>query len=145
MNRLPLMLLACLPVFGTAAEMPHKEVRWALDWTAPVNACEKPKLVSHSYNVTDSEGARPVTDVDSYTIKRYERKEKRYEKCLEQYKKGLLKDFERLKGSAQYGLTQDQADTILAHMALLQRIYVSPDGVLTEEADSAGEGGKAPG
>ena len=138
MNRMPVLILACLHVFASAEAVTHKEVAWALDWALPANNCEKPRLVSHSYNVKDSEGDRAVTDVDSYTIKRYERKEKRWQKCVDKYKKNLLKDFERLKGSAQYGLTQDQAKRILEHMAVLQQVYMSTDGLLTEEPDSGG-------
>ncbi len=39
---------------------------------------------------------------------------------------------ERLKGSAQHGLTQKQAHTIVTSMALIQRVYLTPDGVLDE-------------
>jgi len=96
-------------------------------------------MVSHSYNVKDEEGSRPVTDVDSYAINRYERKEKRWEKCVDRYKKTLLEDLERLKGSAQYGLTQDQANQILEHMAMLQQVYLSDGGRLAEESESIKE------
>ena len=123
-----ILLLLCSPVLA-AQDATHKEVKWALEWTLPGNNCERPRIVSHSYNVKDSEGDRPVTDVDSYTIKRYERKEVRWQKCVDKYKKGLLKDFERLKNSAQYGLTQEQADIILSNMALLQAVYISEEGL----------------
>ena len=78
-----------------------------------------------------------MTDVDSYTIKRYERKKKRWEKCVDQYKSKLMKDFERLKNSAQHGLTQDQADQILANMATIQQVYLSPEGLDEEAANQA--------
>ncbi len=128
---IPLTLLLAFP---TAAETaPHKEVVKALAWELPANECEKPKLLAQSSNVKDEQGSREITDVDSYTIGRYERREKRWKKCVDKYKKGLMKDFEKLQNSAQYGLTQDQANEILGKMALIQKIYMSPDGVLEEQ------------
>jgi hypothetical protein len=56
---------------------------------------------------------REQIDVDSYTLRRYERQEKRWQSCLEDYRKLLMTDFEKLKASAQHGLTQDQAGKAL--------------------------------
>ena len=124
-----LILLLPYSSIAPAQEDLHSEVAWALDWNLPENKCEKPNLISQSYKVTDSEGDRPVSDVDSYTIRRYERKEKRWKKCVDNYKKDLMKDFTRLKDSAQYGLTQEQANSILEKLSLLQKAYLSPDGL----------------
>ena len=51
-----------------------------------------------------------------------------------------MRGFELLRGSAQHGLTQQQANQILTKMALIQQVYLSPDGVpeevvLKEETD----------
>lgn len=139
MHRLLLLLFVFTVTPVSAEQALHREVEWALGWTIPQNKCTKPNMVSHSYNVKDEEGSRPVTDVDSYAINRYERKEKRWEKCVDRYKKTLLEDLERLKGSAQYGLTQDQANQILEHMAMLQQVYLSDGGRLAEESESIKE------
>jgi hypothetical protein len=69
-------------------------------------------------------------DVDSYTLNRYERKRKRWQKCVDRYKARLENDFAALKDSAQYGLTKEQADIILGKMKLIQTVLTSPDGTL---------------
>ena len=120
-----------------AENVTHKEVIAALEWELPANECLKPKLIAQSSNIVDSEGARAITDVDSYTIGRYNRKEKRWRKCVQNYKEELMKDFQKLRGSAKYGLTQDQANAILAKMALIQRIYLSADGLPEETVEEA--------
>jgi hypothetical protein len=71
--------------------------------------------------------------VDSYELERYKRAESRWMKCVEGYKKGLLDDFETLKNSPQYGITQAQAKTILTNMALIQSAIESPTGNPPEE------------
>ena len=83
------------------------------------------------------EGAGSMTDVDSHTIKRYERKQKRWEKCIEKYKSELMIEFARLKDSAQHGLTRAQADIILANMAKIQQVYLSPEGLPDKKAASS--------
>ena len=39
----------------------------------------------------------------------------------------LLEDMEELKSSAKHGLTQTQADLILANMAAIQQAYMAPE------------------
>lgn len=119
-------LFVLMPVY--AESQPHEKVQAALDWALPVNACIKPKLIAVSSDVTDSEGSRTQTDVDSYTIGRYQRKEKRWKSCVEKYKADLMVEFSELKDCAQYGLTKAQADIVLGKMALIQSVYLSPDG-----------------
>ena len=126
-------LLLVLPFYSEADT--HTRVQEALDWELPVNTCKKPKMVASSSNVVDSEGDREVTDVDSYTIYRYERKQKRWESCLGEYKEALLVDLERIKDCAQYGLTREQADIILGKMALMQEVYLSADGRIEEPVE----------
>jgi hypothetical protein len=44
-----------------------------------------------------------------------------------------------LKSSAQFGLTQEQADMIVAKMLAIQDIYLTPDGVLETESNDASD------
>ena len=46
-------------------------------------------------------------------------------------------DFASLKDSAQHGLTRAQADIILANMAEIQRVYLSPEGLPDKKAASS--------
>ena len=124
-------------------------VEEAVNYQLPENLCSKPEVI-----VSGSEDAPLVQDpanpplvqgsntaniaeMDTAERKRHERKEKRWRKCLAKYKQDLLEDMERLKSSAQHGLTQQQANAILTNMALIQRVYLSPDGTL-EPAENAG-------
>ena len=121
-------LLAMVPAF--AEEATHKKVQAALDWELPVNSCTKPRSVAVSASEDPGQGGKALTDVDSYTLKRYERKEKRWNSCVKKYKDALMDDFSELKDSAQYGLTKPQADIILAKMGLIQSVYMSADGIV---------------
>ena len=105
----------------------------ALAWELPVNEYSKPRSV-------DRYSLRSDGDVDFSTFDRYKLKEKQRRKCLENYRDGLMMDFKLLKRSVQHGLTQQQANQILTKMALIQRVYLIPDGVpedagLQEEKD----------
>jgi hypothetical protein len=120
-------------------------VQAALDYQLPENTCSKPEIVTggtnvvapiqdpSSINVFQGSSTAVVSDIDSYERGRQERKEERWRKCLAKYKEGLLNDFERLRGSAQHGLTEEQAHAILTKMALVQRVYFDPDGILEPE------------
>jgi hypothetical protein len=121
----------------------HKKVQAAMDYTVPENTCKKPTKFastkttgtapaqsSSGTDVFSGGGTVDNSDTDSYTIRRLEKKEKKWRKCVDKYKAGLLKDMDTLKASAQYGLTQAQADKIIANMRGLQDVYMTPDGVL---------------
>ena len=128
------MLLALFPTAPAFAEDKlHEEVVAALEWELPVNECSKPRSV-------DRYSLRSDGDVDFSTIDQYKLKKKQRQKCLDNYREGLMRDFELLQGSVQHGLTQQQANQILTKMALIQQVYLSPDGVpeeaiLKEETD----------
>ena len=133
-----LFVLAC-PVHAEV----HEKVRAALDWELPVNECQKPILkgVSATSMVTstipgytDGNSKTNSVDVDRYTLDRHERKMRRWNKCVLEYKAVLTKDFEELKNSAQYGLTQEQANNILGKMKHIQLAQVSPNGLPEEQA-----------
>ena len=124
--------LLVAPITSFAADV-HPEVQRALDYQLPELTCTKPHLPGVSKDVVDpATGAVNRADVDSYTLGRYERAEKRWMKCLTKYKKGLMKDFEKLKGSAAHGLTQAQANAIMGNMKLIQTAVESPTGTPTE-------------
>lgn len=107
-----------------------KQVQSALAWQLPMISCNKPKPPGVRKEVFDDDGIRREEwDVDYYTLKRYKRKERRWEACVDDYKAGLAKSFTTLKNSAQYGLTQPQADIILGKMKAIQLALQSPEGV----------------
>ncbi len=130
----------------------HKAVQAALDYEVPENTCKKPKTNFSETSVTappqdagsasffEGSSASNVSDTDSYTRNRAARKEKRWKSCVDKYKKGLLADMETLKSSAQYGLTQAQANTILGKMAAIQAVYMSPEGVLETDTETPEDG-----
>ena len=98
----------------------NPKVQAALDWQLPENSCIKPNLTGDSAAIVDSLGVTSSYHVDGYKLGRHKRKLKRWQKCAKSYRKDLMADFENLKSSAQYGLTQDQAKQILGKMALIQ-------------------------
>lgn len=109
----------------------HENVQEALDWQLPENPCKRPKPPGDSKEIRDEQGVtRTQWDVDGYTLARYERKEKRWKKCVDKYKQSLAAEQETLKSSAQYGLTQQQANIILGKMKTIQSVLLSPDGTL---------------
>lgn len=115
----------------------HPAVQQALNWSLPANECRKPRskgTVTKVSNEGADSGAR--SDVDSYTLKRFKRKEKRWMKCVDGYKEGLKDEFETLRGSAQHGLTQDQATTIMGKMKLIQSVLMTHDGLPPEQTNA---------
>ena len=136
-------LLLALPglVFGET----HKDVQAALDYQQRENTCSKPKVIaSNTSAIAPAQAAgsasffvgtstTEVTEVDSYTRRRQERKESRWRSCVAEYKANLLNDMEELKSSARHGITRAQANTILTNMAMIQQVYMTPDGVLEQE------------
>jgi hypothetical protein len=145
-NLLCASFLITLP-YNSSAET-HEAVQAALDWELPSNSCKKPRpsdgqedvlahggVISHSPTGTteNSEGAPTVFGVDHYKIDRYERKKKRWETCVSSYKSNLLEQFEVMKSSARYGLTEQQAETILGKFAQIQAAVLSPEGIAKVE------------
>ena len=132
-------LILLMPVLSFAET--HPAVNAALDYQLPENTCRtkpksfessgeaigKPVQASGALNVFEGSGAEDMSDVDSYTRKRQERKLARWQKCTNEYKSALLEDMEELKSSAKHGLTQTQADLILANMAAIQHAYMAPE------------------
>jgi hypothetical protein len=108
----------------------HESVQAALDWQLPTNTCKQPKpLAGELQDIEDSDGVSNRVGVDSYQLDRYERKQKRWEDCVIDYKEAILEDFEELKNSAQYGLTQLQAETILTKLAQIQAAVIPLTGI----------------
>ena len=120
----------------------HKKVQAALDYQVAENTCKKPSKFANTGSVSNApvqssgsadfftgSGTAESSDMDSYTINRLEKKEKRWRQCVDEYKAGLLEDMIELKSSAQYGLSQDQANIIAGKMLAIQNVYMTPDGV----------------
>jgi hypothetical protein len=132
-------LILLMPAISLAET--HSKVQAALDYQLPENTCgTKPKSFessgeaigtpiqdSSSTSVFEGSGAEEMSDVDSYTRKRQERKMTRWKSCTKEYKSGLLEDMDVLKASAQHGLTQPQANIILANLANIQQAYMAPE------------------
>ena len=132
-------LILLMPALSFAET--RSNVQAALDYQLPENTCSakpksfessgevigKPVQASGSLNVFEGSGADEMSDIDSYTRKRQERKMVRWKNCTKEYKSGLLEDMEELKASAQHGLTQPQANIILANLANIQQAYMAPE------------------
>jgi hypothetical protein len=138
-NLLCATFLITLP-HNSSAET-HEAVQAALDWELPLNSCKKPRstgqeegvvahggVISHApTGTTEGSLSTPtVFGIDHYKIDQYERKKKRWETCVTNYKSNLLDQFEVMKSSAQYGLTEQQAETILGKFAQIQAAVLSP-------------------
>jgi len=145
------ILILFLPTASIAET--HGEVQAAMDYELPEYTCVKPKQFGRRTEVVGAPmpdagavpifagaGADEVTDMDSHTINRLKRKEDRWNKCIKEFKDDLLANMEKLKASAQHGLNQDQADIILGNMAKIQKVYMTPEGVLDEsQGDNDGQ------
>ena len=132
-------LILLIPAISFAEN--HPKVQAALDYQLPENTCgTKPKSFEasgeaigtpiqdpSSTSIFEGSGAEEMSDVDSYTRKRQERKMARWKNCTREYKSGLLADMEALKASAQHGITQPQANIILENMATIQQAYMAPE------------------
>ena len=136
----PVVGLLCISMSTQAADTLHAEVKWAIAWQLPANTCKAPRLKGYDYNTLKAGGyfggpqsqvanGDALFDLDYYEIKRFERKRKRWQVCIEEYKDTLREDFDRLMASAQYGLTQTQANAILGHMAYLQAVLRTEDAL----------------
>ncbi|MFT7090885.1 MAG: hypothetical protein ACJAYE_003120 [Candidatus Azotimanducaceae bacterium] len=124
------ILLAPSIAFGADLDKKaHKDVTTAMAYTLPKLKCQQPVLPGKSRDVVDPNGSVTRLDVDSYQLGRYNRAEKRWKKCVTQYKTRLMEDFDELKGSAAHGLTGAQAKTILANMATVQAALIAPDAI----------------
>ena len=140
-----LLTLSCL----ASAEI-NQAVQASLDYQLPGNTCSRPRIILPG-DASDTGGtASPppqangsteffvgssgseVSEMDSYTRKRLKSKERRWRKCVASYKTILLQDMETLKASASHGVTQPQANIILTNMALIQKVYMTEDGVLAD-------------
>jgi hypothetical protein len=142
-RKLGCVFVLFLPTVSNAET--HSEVQAAMDYELPENTCVKPRRFVRTTEVLGAplpdtgavqifqgSGADEVTDMDSNTINRLKRKEDRWNKCVKEFKDGLLVDMEKLKASAQHGLNQDQANIILGNMAQIQKVYMTPEGVLED-------------
>ena len=142
-EKLVCIFILFLPIASIAET--HSKVQAAMDYELPKYTCVKPKKFVHKTEVIgapmpasgavpifEGSGAEEITDMDSHTMNRLKRKEDRWNKCVVEFKDGLLADIEKLKASAQYGMNQDQANIILGNMSKIQKVYMTPEGVLDD-------------
>ncbi len=116
------LCLLLLPLAGYAQDV-HPDIQAALDWQLPANDC-KPPVIKQS-NVTSGQE------------RKLKRAAKKYEKCLGKYRTILAEDQQKMMDSAVHGLTQDQADTIMWHLKVIQKVLqpVTPAPVPAMELD----------
>ena len=145
MKSLALMACLLLALPGLIFGGTHKDVQAALDYELRKNTCSKPKIITADTAVNApvqaagsaaffvGSSTTVVTNVDGYTRGRQERKERRWRSCVARYKADLLDDMEELKSSARHGISREQANTILTNMAMIQQVYMTPDGVPEQE------------
>jgi hypothetical protein len=101
------LCLLLLPLAGYAQDV-HPDVQAALDWQLPVYDCKPPGIKQ--------------SNVASGQDRKLKREAKKYEKCLGKYKAILVEDQQKMMESAVHGLTQDQADTIMWHLKVIQKV-----------------------
>lgn len=101
------LFLLLLPLAGITQEI-HPDVQAALDWQLPKNDC-KPPSVKPSHVTTGQE-------------RKLIKATKKYEKCMNKYRAILAEDHQKMMDSAAHGLTQDQADTIMGHIKVIQKV-----------------------
>ena len=131
-----------------AASTLHPEVQAALDYTVVPHQCEPPRrdLTPGSVSIgsgstlpgtarTSTGGAndtRTTSGGDATELRRRDRELAAWRGCIEDYKRGLLDDFTRLKASARHGLTLEQANRIAENLLAIQNVIMSetasPDG-----------------
>ena len=120
--------VGCLLSFNVMAADVHPAIKSALNWKMPIHGCgAKPRMTGAGIATVDESGTTRREDYDSHKLDRYKRKQKRWNKCITRYRKTLMKDFETLKGTAQHGLTQTQADIILGNMKTIQTTLIAED------------------
>ncbi len=82
-------------MFANSAFADHPEVDWALAYKVPEAECKKPN-------------SRRSNEVAG-RADRYERKLKRYIRCVKEYQTVLISDHQRIFKAAEHGINQEQA------------------------------------
>ena len=113
--------MTTIALTGTVAKADvHPEVQAALDWQLPAHSCGSQPTLTKGSDYANETHETVTSNVDHYTRERYERKLKRWNKCMDKYRKALVKDFGELKDSVRHGMTQQQAETVLTKLKLIQ-------------------------
>ena len=121
--QLKTILISCalfIALPHTAAADTHPEVQAALDWQLPDHSCGGQPTLNKGSDYTNDTHETVTSDVDHYTRQRYQRKMKRWNKCMEKYRQRLITDFGELKDSVRHGMTQQQAEIVLGKLKLIQ-------------------------
>ena len=118
----------------TADEPPsgNAAVTQALQWQMPENPCVEPTMRGKGRDVihTVAPNAARYSDVDHYTLQRYQRKMKRWQACENKYRVGLYHDAMMLQKAAQQGMTETQLEDTRQKLIAIKM-------VLMPEADRA--------
>ena len=109
----------------SSAEIPP-EVEAALNWNLPVNQCTPPHAFLGMSLINEEGVSNSTRKLNPGQQRMAARKKATYDKCIIDYKNNLIMEWKILKGVPQYGVTQDQAETILARMAFIQTVIESP-------------------
>jgi len=110
----------------TAAPALHPKVQAALAWEIPANECGKqPSLSRAGKDLDEGNGVKRRFDVDSNTLGIHKRRQKRWVKCMTRYNQDIVDSIKMMRSSAQYGLTEPQAKTILQKMVDAQAVLTA--------------------
>ena len=105
-----LMIGSGLAVFAGAENDPvNAEVVWALDYQLPSHECKKPKL--RNSNQPDQ-------------IDKFERKSKRYRKCIAEYQTAIIEDHQRIVASVEHGISRLQAEILVKNLHAIEATVV---------------------
>ncbi len=116
---LPILTLVLLPLPVLGQDV-HPEVQRALNWTLTPHECVPPKV-------------RASHDSSSGNERKYNKAKKKFEKCVDSYKADLINEQQEMMGVAQHGLTQQQADIIMANMKHIQSVVTRKVGQPTTQ------------
>ena len=112
-----LLALCAIPSHANSV---HPEVQAALDWQLPEHDCGAQPRMRKGSDYANETHETVHSDTDTYTRKRYQRKMKRWDKCMGKYRNNLIKEFGRLKDSVRHGMTPAQAELVLTKLKLIQ-------------------------
>ncbi len=97
------------PATAAADTTPGPEVAWALSYELPAHDCKRPKL--RNSNQPDA-------------VSKFERKTKRYVKCVVKYQTAIIEDHQKIIAAAEQGVTTEQAETLVAHLRAIEAAVV---------------------
>ena len=126
MQKLILLLIFSSSSISLFSEEISPEVKAALNWNLRANQCMPPEAFLGMILINE-EGVRNTTrKLNPGQQRMAVRKKTDYDHCIIDYKNNLVTEWKMLKDVPQYGITQEQAEIILAKMAFIQKVIESP-------------------